>query len=168
MDRRKVTRIGRWLGGVLLLVCLVLPVSQCEKQRVVIENGKLESRSETPSTYKVLYPTDYIDLSDIGGVVALVSYTWPVLAALAYFATRRRNARRFVSFFEALLCIGSGWVIYELGSIGRRMIGGYVGLVAVTIYCLATLPDCWTVLRELKAKVWSRRFPQDRPEAADR
>jgi hypothetical protein len=162
MDRRKVRRIGRWLGGVLLLLCLVLPVSQCENQRVVMENGKLEARSETQPTYKVLYPTDYIHLSDSGGVVVLVSYTWPVLAALAYFATRRRTAGRFVSFFEALLCIGSAWVIYELGTVGRRMIGGYVGLVAVTIYCLATLPDCWTVLRELKAIVRCRRLEEDR------
>jgi hypothetical protein len=161
MDRPKVTRIGRWLGGVLLLVCLVLPVSQCENQRLVMENGKLEARSETPPTYKVLYPTDYIGLSDVGGVVALVSYTWPVLAAAVYFATRRRTVRRVLPFFEALLCIGSAWVIYELGTVGRRMIGAYVGLVAVTIYCLATLPDCWAVLRELKARVWSRRLQED-------
>jgi hypothetical protein len=145
----------------LLLLCLALPVSQCENQQVVMENGKLAARSEMPPTYKVLYPTDYIGLSDVGGVVALVSYTWPVLAAAVYFATRRRTARRFVSLFEALLCLGSAWVIYELGSLGRRMIGGYVGLVAVTIYCLATLPDCWTVLRELKARVWSRRLQED-------
>jgi hypothetical protein len=161
MDRRKVTRIGRRLGGVLLLVCLVLPVSQCENNRIVIQNGKLDLRSETPPTYKILYPTDHVDLHEPIGVVVLVSYTWPVLAALAYFATGRRTAGRFVSFFEALLCIGSAWVIYELGTVGRRMIGGYVGLVAVTIYCLATLPDCWAVLRELKARVWSRRLQED-------
>jgi hypothetical protein len=161
MDRPKVTRIGRWLGGALLLACLVLPVSQGENQRVVMENGKLEARSETPPTYKVLYPTNFIGLSDIGGLVALVSYTWPVMAAVIYFATRKRTARRSVSLFAALLCLGSAWVIYELGSLARRMIGGYVGLVAVTIYCLATLPDCWTVLRELKARVWSRHLQED-------
>jgi hypothetical protein len=161
MDRPKVTRIGRWLGGVLLLVCLVLPVSQCENNRIVIQNGKLDLRSETPPTYKILYPTDHVDLHEPIGVVVLVSYTWPVLAAVLYFATRRRAARRVLPFFEALLCIGSAWVICALGSLGRRMIGGYVGLVAVTIYCLATLPDCWTVLRELKARVWSRRLQED-------
>jgi hypothetical protein len=147
---------------------LVLPVSQCEKQRVVIDNGKLvDATPQTPPTYRVLYPTDYIHLSDIGGVVVLVSFTWPLLAAVAHVATRRRAARRILPFFEALFSIGSAWVIYELGSIGHRMIGGYVGLVAVAIYCLATVPDCWAVLRELKVRLWSRRSQQDRPQAAD-
>lgn len=146
-------KIARWLGGGLLLLCLVLPLSECERKQVVPDdgNGNLTVRNPGAPRTEVLYPINHMDFSKLGGYVVLAAYTWPILAALASIRAKKPVGRLVHSTAEALLCAGSGYLIYLLGAWGRRLIGGYLALVALSIYLLESLAEIWSVWHTSRA-----------------
>lgn len=150
------TRIGRYVAGGLLLLSLTLPLSQCCHKKCSIEGGKLPTNQSTAEKfeirYEIRYPSYYMDFKEVGGYLILAAYTWPVLMAFARIRARKPPAQLTVLILEALLCAGSWWLIYQLGSFGRRLIGGYLALVGVSLYFLATGIDAWILWGSVRGK----------------
>ncbi len=132
-----ILKIIRYLAGGLLLLSLTLPISQCQNKYSGLENILPVPQTDSPPT--IYYPGDFIDFKDISGVLILLVFIWPVLAVLVRSRIQKPRAQMVWSVFELFMCAGSGWVILTLGSLGRMLIGGYVGFAGVCLYILSSV-----------------------------
>jgi hypothetical protein len=152
MTKPNLIQIGRWLGRGLLLLCLILPLSQCTRKQVLSFGGKIQINAQAISRLEVLYPSDYMDFSKFGGYAVFTAYTWPVLVGFILIKVKKTWFRLAILVGEVLLCSWSGWLIYVLGSFGRRLIGGYLALFALSVYLLATVVEIWSACRKIKTE----------------
>ena len=145
----KILKIIRYLAGGLLLLSMALPISQCQNKYTGLEKLFPVPVTDTPPT--IYYPSDFIDFKDIGGVLMLFVFIWPVLTVLVRRRSLKPRTEMMLSVFELLMCAGSGWAILTLGSIGRMLIGGYVGLAGVCLYLFTAVFEIRNMRNIMKA-----------------
>jgi hypothetical protein len=144
-----ILKIIRYLACGLLLLSLALPISQCQNKYTGLEKLFPAPVTDTPPT--IYYPIDFIDFKDIGGVLMLFVFIWPVLTVLVRRRSLKPRTEMVLSVLELLMCAGSGWVIFTLGSLGRMLIGGYVGLAGVCLYLCTSVVEIRKVRKFMKA-----------------
>ncbi len=93
-----------------------------------------------------------MDFESAIGFMVFGAYTWPFLVALVHVWARSRLSRFVLSSAEAFAGVGSGWLIYGLGTLGRMLIGGYLALVALSVYLAATLAEIWGIVAPGKGR----------------
>ncbi len=153
MTKSSLIKFGRCLGGLLLLLCLALPISQCTQKKTDLKPSNTSHVINQPvHRATVYYPHNYIDFGDFSGYIVLAAYIWPALIAITRIRKWKPQAELIILFFEVLFCFGSGWLIYTIGSVGQRLIGGYLAMAALAVYLLSTLIAIKHIWNEIQTK----------------
>lgn len=137
-----ILRRVRLIAAIVLICAIFLPLSECSKQPINSHPfGKSISERLFPRTngdFSYQYGYEYVDLS-IGGALAVLAFTWPLIFALFFRRRFRSRLRLFLQVLEVLLCAGTIYVIHALAFGDRWLYGLYVGVAAVAAFTCAGL-----------------------------
>lgn len=124
------------LAALGLIVCLFLPLSQCTSPA----NAKLKKEQVVYEHYVVMH-------KDIGikGYLPAVVFVLPLLIVLLNIKIPRERLRyELLEFLTGLSVLGI--VIFHMKT-AKLLVGGYVAMVAVSIYLLITVAESWSTIR---------------------
>lgn len=127
------------IAALLLLICLVLPLSRCTKQTVEVDpDGKVVASTKVQNEYSYLVPITEIELADPHSFIYLLPFIWPI--PLWQLMMRVKNEKLklcFLLFEAALLCVSTYYLVKWIFYYGSPYWGGLLAVI-----CLATL---WVV-----------------------
>jgi hypothetical protein len=123
-------------AAVLLLVCILLPLSSCSKYvdregnpvHLSADTGEMPAGAQQVKGYK--YVKDFFEVKSLGAWLLVLSFLWPVVVLFYQQRSRRGRVRAIVWGIEPALAAGSCWVIYEFASMGTLETGAYVAFIA--------------------------------------
>lgn len=121
------------VATILLLVCFVLPMSQCSgnenSERSAIEN--LESESNYFSDYNFIL-TEF-DLFDVSSWLMVFAFIWPVVFRILF-----KGYRKFwFNILEIAFCIFTITRLLGFLVLSAPMIGWFIGVLAILCYLVA-------------------------------
>jgi hypothetical protein len=134
--------ILRIIATALVLFSLFLPLSRCERKPIVLKDGKITIVEKNgPVTFSYHYPRDWFVLTEWQGWLALFTFSWPLMMLLIRWRSRKIREFQATQWVEIILCLGSGYMIWKLSSIGERLSGAYVALSGIGLYLIAAVKD---------------------------
>ncbi len=146
------------IAAILLMICFVLPLSQCEKSGKVEASpasatGTAAANRVPDRHYEVTYA--YRNVSPgkpFESAITIATFFWP----LAFFLLRLKpwgpRVAVTMSLAELLLCAGSAYIVYGLVLFGELLWGGYLAYLALAVYFTAALS-------EILLRLWRRMRP---------
>lgn len=149
---------ARGISTALLLVCVVLPLSRCEKAKVVRgPDGSIALEEQETPEFQTYYAFDYFEPRDISGYLALLTFTWPLAIAVVRKRTRTMRSGHMVSILEIVLCLAAAYMVWAMSSLGERLFGAYVALAALALYLVSPA-------KEVYAWIWRKSSPDRKGE----
>lgn len=137
-------RDARLLAAAVLVLAFFLPVASCtqssaEKAVSAEEAGEVEKVEEIRHrVYK--YPYKEVTFSDPATWYVLAAFFWPLVALKI-----REEAPTHIGFIlnvtELMLCLVTGWIIYDISFMSRLEFGGYIAYGGVLIYAATSLKE---------------------------
>ena len=127
-------RMLRGIGGVLIVVSFVLPLSTCQ----IAANPDVTHAAREKVTN---YGYSYVDLNDMGSWLFPLAFFWPIPVL---FFRRRINTIiqiRVISMVEVLLCIYSGYLMWVVGELGDPQYGFFVAIAGIGLYIFTVVVE---------------------------
>jgi hypothetical protein len=137
----------KWFSAILLLICLVLPLSKCTKKADEIHgSNEIQLKDSAVREDTIYHAYDFIDIKHPSGILILLGFTWPIVLLSIRKVITRQNASLFFPILEIVACAGSAYIIYSLCTIGQIMFGAYLSFIALGLYLCTTLLDFWILI----------------------
>jgi hypothetical protein len=134
----------RGVATVLVLLSLTLPLSRCQREKAFLRAPGAPAAAEAtgqPVEFDYTYAHEWFQLDEWQGWIALLTFAWPVLALVARWGSRSLRESRWLGWLEAALALGGGYVIWQMSSIGERLVGAYVGISGMGVYFISAIRD---------------------------
>lgn len=140
------------ISSVLLIICLLLPISSCNRyvdsdgKRFVNYDSKNHPDVKRITTYN--YPLDKFNPKDIYSWLLLFSFIWPIPILLYRYKGTRDLVKNILWGIEPLFVLGSSWYIYLNASVfATPFIGAYLSILANCAYAIAWLSELLTKIK---------------------
>ena len=138
----------RWSSAILLLVCFVLPLTQCtQKSDVDVSNGKIQLKDAPVERTTIYHAYDYIEKEEPLTLLIFLSFAWPVILLLIRKFIKKQNASLLFVILEILFCAGSVFIFYNLSHMGEALFGIYLTFFALIIYFCTTVMDVRVLIK---------------------
>ena len=126
----------RNIAALLLLICIVLPLSRCSKQTVEVDSdGKVVASTKSQTEYSYLVPITEIELADPQSFIYLLPFIWPIPLWQLMKRIKNEKSKFYFFFFEAaLLCVSTYYLVIWTFYYGSPYWGGVLAVI-----CLAVL-----------------------------
>ena len=141
------------ISAVLLLLCIFLPLSQCEMQR----EGKSPSIStRTISAEVVDWYADLDNKVASDGLFAyfapllwLLVFSWPALLMVLYLPLAGSRLVNWLKIMEPLFCLVGGFFLFGFVVMfsTRILFGGYLALASMAAYFGASIMESVSIFR---------------------
>ncbi len=148
---RNAIRLTRRIAGIILLICLFLPLSQCERS-VPAKDGKAltkvelaqmseEEINELPriETLEVSYALSDFDVKKLDSWFILFSFIWPLVIWLISLPVKKPRSQQLIYVAEFCLCFYSAYFIYVAIILEEPLFGWYLSISAIVGYLITLL-----------------------------
>lgn len=134
--KRRIPRLLRRIAALLILACLVLPMSRCTN---ATQQADAQGRRVTTTQVEDIVPYEFLDDSASSAAWMLL-FTWPLLSQCLLAWRPRIEGRRIYLGLEALLVLPTAWLGYALATLGQELrYGAFVLAVSLATYLVVTL-----------------------------
>ena len=139
----------------LLMISFFLPISSCS-YTVPLElgmEGKGPGNGGGPAEERtvVFSPREYTDLSEAGSWLNLLGFFWPLLVLGFQAGFRGRRSRLLLPSAGVALSILTGAVVYTWASVGKPLIGAYLGAGAALVLLGVYLSELGREIKNLRS-----------------
>lgn len=142
----KVSERIKIISSMLLVVCLLLPISSCSRyvdsngKRIANYDSKIHTNAKRITTYN--YPLEHFNPKDIYNWLLLFCFIWPIPILLYRYKGTRKLVKNIFWGIEPLFVLGSSWYIYLNASIfAKPFIGAYLSISANGAYGMVWLSE---------------------------
>ncbi|MBA7660336.1 hypothetical protein ES703_68338 [subsurface metagenome] len=140
------------VAAILLLICLILPLSSCS--RYVDSEGKtFYSSSPRPDAQRITeyyYIWTEFEAKELGSWVLIICFIWPIPIIIYKYRGQRKRVKQILWAVEPLLIIGTVYYIaFSATFLSDPEVGYYLAVTANGIYGIAWL---WEAIIKCKYK----------------
>ena len=138
------------IAAILLLICLVLPLSRCSKKIVEIdENGNVLESDLVDIEYNYLIPVNMVHISEPFSFISLLPFTWPIPLWLLKNKSRKKWYLKILSIIELNFL---GFSIYLVGvwtfQFGSPYWGGLLATASLIVLLIVFLLELLVDIRD--------------------
>jgi hypothetical protein len=125
----------RNIAALLLLICIVLPLSRCAKQTVEVDpEGKVVASTKSRTEYSYLIPIAEIELSDPHSFIYLLPFIWPIPLWQLMRRIKSEKLKLCAIFFEAaLLSVSTYYLVIWTFYYGSPYWGGVLAVLCLVV-----------------------------------
>ena len=161
----KITKLVKQFSGLVLAITFFLPLSRCEKKigevevppapfvnedSTFVDSHKLTSpipNDKLNPDYNI--PYEYFNIKEISSWLIFISFFWPLLFIFYFHFGKRKQLLKVLTMVEPFACIGSGYMVWAISSLGTILLAGFLAFGAILSHFISSCFDCFFLLREL-------------------
>lgn len=161
----KTTKHVKQIAGLILIITFFLPLSRCQMKKVevqqapvaavgedckVIDSPKITQSSpneESGNGYNI--PYKMFSAGELLSWLMLLSFFWPVPVLTYFYFVKRKVILTGLTMVEPLVCIGSGYMVLAISTMGDILFAGCLALGAILSFFIASCYDNYVLIKRL-------------------
>ena len=147
----------RNIAAILLLICIVLPMSRCAKKTIVKEpDGKTTIQEQSPVKYSYLIPVTEIKYKNLATYIYLLPFIWPFPLWFITSKCKKRWSSIILNVAELiLLSISFYLIVIWTFYMGSPYWGGFIAVASITVLSILFL---YQIVYELISRIKARKI----------
>jgi hypothetical protein len=169
----KTTNNVKKIAGLILILTFFLPLSRCEMKKIEVQqapavavgedrkvidspkimrsgaNEEMDTSSNKESNKGYNIPFRMFSSSELLSWLMLLSFFWPVPVLTLFHFEKRKIILLGLTVTDPLVCIGSGYLIWAISTLGDILFGGCLALGAILSYFFASCYDNYFLIKQL-------------------
>jgi hypothetical protein len=161
----KPTKIVKQIAGFILIVTFFLPLSRCEMRKVEVQQAPLAavgqnskvidppkispSNSDEESNNGYNIPYKMFSAQELLSWLMLLSFFWPVPVLMYFYLGKRKAILTGITVVEPFFCIGAGYMVWAISTLGEILFAGCLALGAIISYFIASCYDNYIMIKRI-------------------
>jgi hypothetical protein len=132
------------IAAVMLILCLLLPLSKCTRfvpvqiDKVEVQEGlKTSIEKATVRKTVIYYPLSSFRFSNFESWLALFAFIWPIVLLIISSSSKKHLFLVFIQILELACCCYTTFFLYFAVLLRVPMVGAYITLLAIILYSIS-------------------------------